>query len=346
MKIQSYLIGLWFSLRTHASQIWQNPQQLLHPVEVPLPPSAGRLSLYQKLIPGVSQTANGKGPSLRHKASNLTGESQPTSRSQTPTPRAPDVQAGTSSQPQSATAVQSGSGRRISYAIPPVAQIQGGITPLLESVDHAIKDPALQPLNLSGELSRDDFTRAVAVATVSALRHQQTHSSKVRASAITEADDGANGGHDAPSWSRTTSASVLLACTALYAMIAGGCNLPSKIPITDFSCLHVDLLIEVVDVVLVGSGIDEKFLGVTLFALVPNTTEFMNAISFAMNGNIALRYVDYARLSYLFTKTPIVWRLVLHMHCKCVCCRSLLWSLSPPGTHPRRWATSQKHSRQ
>lgn len=45
------------------------------------------------------------------------------------------------------------------------------------------------------------------------------------------------------------------------------------------------------DVVLNGSGIDEKFLGVTLFALVPNTTEFMNAMSFAMNGNIALRYV-------------------------------------------------------
>ena len=47
---------------------------------------------------------------------------------------------------------------------------------------------------------------------------------------------------------------------------------------------------DVVDVVLNGSGIDEKFLGVTLFALVPNTTEFMNAMSFAMNGNIALRY--------------------------------------------------------
>lgn len=44
-----------------------------------------------------------------------------------------------------------------------------------------------------------------------------------------------------------------------------------------------------VDVVLKGSPIDEKFLGITLFALVPNTTEFMNAISFAINGNIALR---------------------------------------------------------
>jgi len=49
--------------------------------------------------------------------------------------------------------------------------------------------------------------------------------------------------------------------------------------------------VDVVDVILKGSGIDEKFLGITLFALVPNTTEFMNAISFAMNGNIALRLV-------------------------------------------------------
>ena len=51
----------------------------------------------------------------------------------------------------------------------------------------------------------------------------------------------------------------------------------------------LELLIHVVDFILKGSGIDEKFLGVTLFALVPNTTEFMNAISFALNGNIALR---------------------------------------------------------
>lgn len=50
-----------------------------------------------------------------------------------------------------------------------------------------------------------------------------------------------------------------------------------------------EILVDVVDVVLDGSGIPEKFLGITLFALVPNTTEFMNAISFALNGNIALR---------------------------------------------------------
>ena len=51
--------------------------------------------------------------------------------------------------------------------------------------------------------------------------------------------------------------------------------------------LFAEILVDVVDVILKGSGIDEKFLGVTLFALVPNTTEFMNAMSFALNGNIA-----------------------------------------------------------
>ena len=56
-----------------------------------------------------------------------------------------------------------------------------------------------------------------------------------------------------------------------------------------YKSLLTELLVGVVDVVLEGSGIDEKFLGITLFALVPNTTEFMNAISFALNGNIALR---------------------------------------------------------
>lgn len=84
-----------------------------------------------------------------------------------------------------------------------------------------------------------------------------------------EEEEGGAGGHDAPNWSRVKSASVLMSCTILYAIIA-------------------EILVDVVDVVLDGSGIPEKLLGVTLFALVPNTTEFMNAISFAINGNIAL----------------------------------------------------------
>jgi len=54
--------------------------------------------------------------------------------------------------------------------------------------------------------------------------------------------------------------------------------------------ITLEILVDTVDVVLGSVSIDEKFLGFTLFALVPNTTEFLNAISFALNGNIALSY--------------------------------------------------------
>ena len=77
---------------------------------------------------------------------------------------------------------------------------------------------------------------------------------------------------------------------------------------------------DTVDVVLGSGSIDEKFLGFTLFALVPNTTEFLNAISFALNGNIALRLV------LVDMGLMVVWRLDLRMHCKCVSCKSpRLW---------------------
>ena len=152
----------------------------------------------------------------------------------------------------------------------------------------------MQTGNFPENVAPDDFTRAVAVATVSALRHQQAqeHSpTRLRGIAVGGLDGhdygGDAAGHDAPSWSRTTSASVLLSCTALYALIAGKQNLMTTI--TRRNLALIEILVDVVDVILEGSGLDEKFLGVTLFALVPNTTEFMNAMSFAMNGNIALR---------------------------------------------------------
>lgn len=77
------------------------------------------------------------------------------------------------------------------------------------------------------------------------------------------------GGHDAPNWSRTKSTTILLVSTLLYAIIA-------------------EILVDCVDVVLANFSIDPKFLGLTIFALVPNTTEFVNAFSFAMHGNVAL----------------------------------------------------------
>lgn len=89
--------------------------------------------------------------------------------------------------------------------------------------------------------------------------------------AIHTQDDhgGGSGGHDAPEWSKWKSTVVLLVSTVMFSMLA-------------------ELLVDAADEVIKESGIDQKFLGLTLFALVPNVTEFMNAIAFAMYGNVAL----------------------------------------------------------
>ena len=77
------------------------------------------------------------------------------------------------------------------------------------------------------------------------------------------------GGHDAPNWSKTQSYVILLGATLLYAVIA-------------------EILVNNVDEVLSHYPINPKFLGLTVFALVPNTAEFINAIMFAVGGNVAL----------------------------------------------------------
>jgi Ca2+:H+ antiporter len=214
--VQSYLIGLWFSLRTHASQIWQNPQQLLHPMELP----THRISLYNKLPTTAGTTQCPASLSRRDSNANTRG-SNAFSQMETPLPR--DSSTSTSVPPQ---AGRSSANRKLSYAS------QQQLRPVLESVDHAVKNTNLQNIQLPESMTTDDFTRAVAVATVSALRHQQqahshSHSpGRVRSAAEPECTGaGGHGGHDAPSWSRTTSASVLLGCTALYAVIAGMCAL-------------------------------------------------------------------------------------------------------------------------
>ncbi|OMH85806.1 putative cation exchanger [Zancudomyces culisetae] len=77
------------------------------------------------------------------------------------------------------------------------------------------------------------------------------------------------GHHDAPNWSKTKSALILCLCTLAFSLIA-------------------EVLVDTVDVVISGAGFSEKFLGMTLFALVPSVTEFVNAIAFAIQHNISL----------------------------------------------------------
>ncbi|KZW03233.1 hypothetical protein EXIGLDRAFT_725690 [Exidia glandulosa HHB12029] len=247
----AYLIGLWFSLRTHASQIWQNPQQLLNPLDQLAAGGTGRMSIYHKLLNPPAILPQRRPQSLTRKSSVATTSGSIAG---------PSVNFAAHANPSGSNppASPSAARRTTSYS--------QAYTPLIETVNQAVKSTGLQP---PAQLNADEFTRAVAVATVSALRHQTSPMRMRTSGGAEDGGDGGHGGHDAPSWSRGTSATVLLACTALYAMIA-------------------EILVDVVDVVLAGSGIDEKLLGITLFALVPNTTEFMNAMSFALNGNIAL----------------------------------------------------------
>jgi len=130
--------------------------------------------------------------------------------------------------------------------------LPAGYTPFLETVDKDLKASNVTPMRLPSNLTTEDFTRAVAVATVSALRHRESiishtgsshpGSAQKRAANASSAghavtggavlgangaggnghDDGEEGGgHEAPSWTRGVSAGVLLGCTLLYALIAG-----------------------------------------------------------------------------------------------------------------------------
>jgi Ca2+:H+ antiporter len=79
------------------------------------------------------------------------------------------------------------------------------------------------------------------------------------------------GAHDAPNWGRLKSTVILLSATLLYAVIA-------------------EILVNKVDVVLTNVNIDEKFLGITLFALVPNTTEFLVSILEFVRTQLPVQY--------------------------------------------------------
>ena len=78
----------------------------------------------------------------------------------------------------------------------------------------------------------------------------------------------AGAAHDAPNWSRMKSAVILLVATIAYAIIA-------------------EILVDTVDSILENVDIDEKFLGITLFALVPNTTEFLVSYYYSRLSNLS-----------------------------------------------------------
>ncbi|PON25144.1 Ca2+:H+ antiporter [Trichoderma gamsii] len=266
----SYLIGLWFTLRTHAAVIWnaeveeKRHEEAMHASTTLRPPHQ-------------PSTADGTGVDIRdsHLYKRILGQSLK------------QVGLPDSSRPGSMAGQDVGGQNLTPHVVPPKGAADEDQPPLrptikvpgLSQVDNSVlvREVAEIAATAATIASRDRYVHKASSTGVATPRphgaSRPSHLHDVEEDAATAgaatAHPGGHGGHDAPNWSRTKSTVILLGATILYAIIA-------------------EILVDTVDVVLESFAIDQKFLGLTLFALVPNTTEFLNAISFAMNGNIAL----------------------------------------------------------
>ncbi|RDA91988.1 hypothetical protein CP533_6025 [Ophiocordyceps camponoti-saundersi (nom. inval.)] len=285
MLFLSYLIGLWFTLRTHAAVIWNaEVEEKRHEEHLQAsvlksaqPPAAGETTgtdirdsqLYKRILgQSLRQAGLQPGPDEMHRWASTASQESP----QAPAPPAN----GSASTPHVVPPRSHESAARPAVHVPGLSAAEN------TALAREVAEIAATAATIA---SRERFARKMSAApsggsTVGSRSHVPVpragvvheggpEESAPPAAETATAQGGGHGGHDAPNWGRTKSSVILLGATVLYAIIA-------------------EILVDTVDVVLESFSIDQKFLGITLFALVPNTTEFLNAISFAMNGNIAL----------------------------------------------------------
>ena len=252
----SYLIGLWFTLRTHAAVIWN--AEVDEKKHEDLQSSVIRISQQQS-------AAETTGSDIRDSQlyKRILGQSL--------------RQVGLHSPADEASRQASGAhDDTTTNGVPPIAHVvppRGSdgsranihVPGLSESANNELaREVAEIAATAAAIASRDRIVRkvsGVAGGSIGAARpHPPIRAATVPGEEVAAADAataaGGGHGHDAPNWSRTKSAVILLGATLLYAIIA-------------------EILVDTVDVVLESFAIDQKFLGVTLFALVPNTTEFL-----------------------------------------------------------------------
>jgi Ca2+:H+ antiporter len=256
---------LWFTLRTHAAVIWnsevdekktQDSLQASNAQQQPLngatqsrlqrlsASEAARVDirdsqLYKKIL---GQSLKQVGLGLREEGSRQGSTSEPTGpNGSAQTPHLPP--------PKSS----GGESARSEVQIPGLSDEQN--TNLVREVAEIAATAAT--------IAARDATRAPRKTSIAAHHPSSSHKPPpIRAGVVHEPEEAAATeaqaapGHDAPNWSRMKSSIILCSATVLYALIA-------------------EILVNTVDVVLKNVAIDEKFLGITLFALVPNTTEFL-----------------------------------------------------------------------
>ena len=287
----SYIIGLWFTLRTHAAVIWNS--------EIDEKKAQPHPSLNGSINQHMSQSMNP--PATRHSGSskgtvgrNEIRESQLYKRILGQSLSQVGLGARDSRQVSAASQVPQGQSPQTPHLIPPKSSDSATVTGDAAS-QHNIHVPGLSEED-NAHLVRQVAEMAATAATVAArdattaprkasqMSHTFAHATPKHSAppitvfrdheeaALAEAAGGhaEAGGHDAPNWSRMKSAVILLGATVLYAVIA-------------------EILVNTVDVVLESVDIDEKFLGITLFALVPNTTEFLVSRLFPSSRRLLTR---------------------------------------------------------
>lgn len=276
----SYGIGLWFTLRTHAAVIWNNEveEKKAHgqlPGQAPAtqqpPPSPGTSqSRAQRQFLGNNPDAS-TGSDIRESALYKKVLGQSLKEAGLP-PYGEELPG--QAMPFDLTDTERYGPATTPHMVPP----KGSRTGTVRSDVHIPGFSEAENNNLVREIAELAATAATIAAqnATNAVRkgglgshlhgntpQPQKPTTTMRTSAVPLRPDaeGApievpSGGHDAPNWSRTKSSIILMGATILYALIA-------------------EILVNTVDVVLNGFAVDEKFIGITLFALVPNTTEFL-----------------------------------------------------------------------
>lgn len=278
----SYIIGLWFTLRTHAATIWnvEIEEKKFQPTHLPngsllhhpIGPVHGAQRQQQSGSTGGSMSHNQIRDSPLYKR--ILGQSlkqvglEPRgtegSRHQSTSSTAPHGQV-----PQTPHLVPPKSSGGETWVPDNASQRSVQISGLSEEENiHLVRQVAEMAATAATVAARDAtrVPRKSSAVSQAAAHHAHRPVPNRAATVLQEENDdpvaaeaGAgmgDGGHDAPNWSRLKSAVILLGATLLYAVIA-------------------EILVDTVDVVLESVDIDEKFLGITLFALVPNTTEFL-----------------------------------------------------------------------
>ena len=275
----SYVIGLWFTLRTHAAVIWNTE---LDEKKIQLPPGPNGSIAHQPnqafQSPSIKPKSNGsiKGSIGRSEIrdSQLYKRILDQSLNQVGIhPR----NAEDSRQPSISNNAQRDQSPQTPYLVPPKSS-GGESTAIADNISqrsihvaglseednvNLVRQVAEMAATAAAVAARDATAapRKTSVSARTALHHSRHNTAPGTATFHDHEEVAAgaheeSGGHDAPNWSRLKSSIILLGATLLYAVIA-------------------EILVNTVDVVLESVDIDEKFLGITLFALVPNTTEFL-----------------------------------------------------------------------